>query len=1032
MGAEKTNIAYIAITTFFLVSLLLVAVTPIDPISVATLRSSSESSEVVTFPKFVDQTLRAGILSPHLQNSGELAGLHESIGPGVCSFDYDNDSLLDLFIVGGSGEQHYYGKPQWWSSSKGNRLYKNLGGNKFKDVTDSTGLQITGFWGMGCLSADLDNDGDQDLIITAVGENRLYKNNQGVDFSDVTESSGITGKVWSTSVSVADYNKDGLLDFYINNYIDYKAGLPTYEASAGYLGVDDAHFEASKYESVPNSLYQNKGNLVFEEVNSDVTKNYGGRSLSSKWFDINSDSYPDLLVVNDKGSSNKLFLNMQGKFFIDKSDDYNLSSTLTTRSISIGDIQNDNIPKLIYSTNSTSSTVVLSDVNDENYYSDVSRKLGLDQTLFLGHSSWGGGVGDFNNDGWVDLYFANGLVTRDTDASRKSQGQTNSLLINNFGRGFVSCTKQCMPKVYPFLPSRAAVFPDLDNDGDLDVYVSQNNSLGQLLINELNVSNWIGVELVGTSDNRDGIGAVIELETNNGKLTRYIDSQATFLSTGDKRAHFGLGLESDVKSVTVNWPNGSVDSVNTPPKNTYIKIVQGMGSYEILQRKKINKKSKNSKVIFHNPEFKLSAVNWLISNNLEVQAMLELDILLDHPDETIRKKSTELASSLPPADALSVLSKAVVDTSKHVRSSAIEGFQTIEEEISFRWIAQGLRDDETSVRCKTAEAFGFFFEEEEAMPVSKFLVLSDLIQMLNDDNPENIICVVRALGKSEKYRPLKPLLKKLNSRHLKVKQEVVSSLGDLKEAAAIAPITDVFLNKFQPSLVRAEALSSLRKFQEVDVEQLLAMGLSTSTGNEYSITSILKTYMLLFQVSEYGLAIDLEALRKKILIWSELEENKAILTQDHISLLKNILGLDKQKEKGHYSFSKNDGKILSLAEEKKVLQSKKWLELLNNKELDLALRIEVLEDRELSKLKSFRTLVRNISSRNNDPLSYHALSTDILASSGSEREQYRKELKNPAISEERRFLIAKVLIKLEPRFVLSAILSKASHKGTNH
>ena len=266
-------------------------------------------------PVFRDATLSSGLHFIHWQGGQKLEGLDETTGSGACVLDYDNDGWMDLFLVNGSGQSHFYRRTQWWQKPVSSALYRNESDGTFQEVTEGAGLRQTR-WGMGCVTGDLDNDGDSDLFLTTLGQNVLYRNNGDGTFTEVTTASGIQGEGWSTSAVLADYDQDGLLDIYVVNYLSYPKGAHTFERDSGFQASARPSFDPTLFNSLPNQLYHNRGGLVFEEVaQSAGVEDASGRGLAALWLDVNQDGYPDLVVSNDKGFPNSLFINLQnGRF----------------------------------------------------------------------------------------------------------------------------------------------------------------------------------------------------------------------------------------------------------------------------------------------------------------------------------------------------------------------------------------------------------------------------------------------------------------------------------------------------------------------------------------------------------------------------------------------------------------------------------------------------------------------------------------------------------------------------------------------
>lgn len=1033
----------ISISTLFFSLIILIFTTPIATLPYKAVISSTKGSTFDTnidllTPVFIDKTLEAGITHPHLQSSSVISGIHEALGAGACAFDYDDDGWIDLFIIGGSGERHHYGKGEWWHKQKGNRLYRNLGHISFEDVTDISGLTKLDDWGMGCMAADLDNDGDQDLLLMNYGKNRLYRNNGDATFSDITKSSGIVGEAWSTSASIADYDKDGLLDLYINNYIDYKPSLRTYEKASGFSASLATEFDSTLYDSQSNELYKNNGNLTFSKVTPSDVENPSGRSFSSRWIDINKDGYADLLVANDLGSPNKLFINQQGKSFTDASEKYNIATVQKTVAISVDNINTHNSPELIFTSSNSSPLLLFSNgaegISNDFSYRDIARELGLDKPQLIGNSSWGMGLVDLNNDGWLDLFTANGFVTADTDAPKQSQAQPNTLLLNNWGNGFLPCDIKCFGENYQNESSRSAVFADFDNDGDLDSYITQNNALGQLLINQMKETQWVGINLVGTNNNSDAYGTKITVETAKHTYTRQFGTHTNFLSSGDKRILVGLGNENKIARITVQWPNGQIDTIESPETNKYLVFRQGQKDYTLQEITSPKVPKRQSAIAFKDPRFRLEIIAWLLDAKQWDKAENELYLLLENTDPLISRDAMLLASSLPTGAALKFLTQGVKAPHEAVREAAINSLKTLEQEISFRWIVQGLSDPSPLVRCATANAFKFFYQEEEAMIISKNLAIPQLIRLLDDREKEVKLCTIGALGSSENYRALHPLLLQTNHKDIEIRQQSIRALGLLREAEAIKPLEHIFLDPFQLGSVRAEALVALKKLGVKNINSLLEQAIRTalSKNNAQSLDNILQTFIALISNQESNVVINPVHLKKLVEQWNEKIQNHPGISQNTIqmagSILDGIQPKNASAERSPVNFQEeiptpDTKRLLAMPLKEKLKHRQSLLELLKDIKTPTHTRESIMADQGLSKLQSFRTATHTIANHSQDPLSPVALNHFIKTASSNKLEQLRRELSTPEFPEPRRFAIAKALMKYEPDFVLTTIIS---------
>ena len=853
--------------------------------------------KALNIPLFEDKTLSSGIVSPHTQGGKQLTGLNETLGAGTCAFDYDGDGWIDILTLGGSGQTRFYGRTEWWQKKHGNNLYKNLHNGHFKNVTEES--KLTGkTWSMGCTSADFDNDGDQDLFLTNIGKNQFFRNNGNGTFTDITQQAGIKGNDWSTSVAVADYDNDGLLDIYIVNYIDYQKGSRTIEKASGFRSQTENAFNQKLYNSQSNQLFRNKGKLTFEDVTeASGTQNSSGRGLSAAWLDVNNDFQSDIVVANDSGLPNVLYVNNGNGTFSNVSAQYKLNTSKSTRSISIGDIDNDgdsdlfmgtdsSIPLLAYINGSNPAYNITPDQNGKsNAFTDLSRDLGFADESIASLESWGISLQDFNNDGWLDLLAVNGFVTPDTDNQRLPKGQAKKIWLNQgYGR-YMNC-KSCAEDLNDRLSARGIAIADYDNDGDIDIYASHNNDMGQLLINHISDTNWINLQLQGTKSNRDGIGTKVFIKTSDGTQKRTLDSNATFLSSGDKRLHFGLARENLISEIKVEWPNREIQKFYDVKANQFIRIRQANDNFITLKHNVIKKHSYTTP--FKDPINHITALAWLLNEGTQALAEEELIKLYKSTNSEIRHKVIQQAGVNYTPATLSILVSALKDQDIINRLLAIKNLQKAEDERTIRWLLRSFNDKHPMVRCATANAFAFFFREEEAVINHKYLAVPHLIKMLSDSKPDVRACAARALGDAELYRGAIPLIQLLNDKKINVRVAAARALGLIREKTAILPLLAVIENAKQPPAVKFQSLVALKRLQYQDIEKLINDALNKAIIEKdglqlYNLTAGL---LLLTSDHEDGVTIRATSISKII---SKIFTEKTFTNINNKNILKSQL-----------------------------------------------------------------------------------------------------------------------------------------------
>lgn len=541
-------------------------------------------------PLFRDAAVEASLQFQHFNGAGGALFLPEIMGAGVVLFDYDGDGDLDVYAVqGGPFDSGGAKKPEGHEAllangdGAGNRLFRNeqapSGQLHFTDVTRAAGVGHEGF-GMGAAVGEIDNDGDLDLYVTNFGPNVLYRNNGDGTFSDVTAEAGVGDDRWSTSAAFLDYDRDGRLDLFVAHYVDFtiRGNIPCY----GPTGVRD-YCNPSVYQPLPDRLFRNRGGGRFVDVSADAgIQNAFGSGLGVVCSDFDGNGWPDIFVAND-GNENQLWMNQGDGTFLDAAM---FSGTAFNSDgmpeagmgVTAGDFDQDGDADL-FLTHLVDETHTLYVNDGQARFSDETLTFGLSQPLSQG-TGFGTQWFDYNNDGWLDLFVANGGV-RVVETVRRSSypyRQRSQLFGNETGRGFGDVSSSLgiawdEPQV-----GRGAAFGDVDNDGDIDIVVSNNGGPLRLLLNETAALNhWVMVRLESASGDFLAGGAKVTLfRQGHRPLVRLGGTDGSYLSAGDSRLHFGLGKDpTPPERIVVQWPDGAVEELGSPPADTVVHLRQG-------------------------------------------------------------------------------------------------------------------------------------------------------------------------------------------------------------------------------------------------------------------------------------------------------------------------------------------------------------------------------------------------------------------------------------------------------------------------
>jgi enediyne biosynthesis protein E4 len=536
---------------------------------------SAPSAATYASVKFVDVTAASGVKFQNKASHTSKKYLPETMGAGVALFDYDNDGRLDIFFVNGAPLSDPTAKgtipqktgPEYW-----NRLYHQKKDGTFEDVTEHGGLQGAGY-GMGVAVGDYDNDGYEDLYVTAYGGNKLYHNRGDGTFADVTEKAGVGGSGWSTSAAWVDLDGDGLLDLVVLRYL-------LWDFDDIWCGEHRENYRAychpDMFPAITPLVFHNDGGGHFTEVSAKVGLNRPGKGLGIALGDYDRDGRTDIFVANDsmfeflyhnKGDGTYEENGLLAATAVDGD-----GRTYAGMGVEFQDYDNDGLPDL-FVTDLANQKYALYKNNGDGSFTYVTDTSGVAGATML-HSGWGVRLFDDNNDGLKDLIIAQGHDIDNIQLTYPQLRYREPLkLLQNTGHGaFLDISEQAGDVFKQAWVGRGLAVGDLDNDGREDVVVTTNDGPAYVLHNETSTANhWLTLDLVGHQSNRDAIGAEVKVTTHGGSQWLTISPAGSYLSSSDKRAHFGLGAATEA-TVQIHWPSGVDQVLKNVKANQVMKI----------------------------------------------------------------------------------------------------------------------------------------------------------------------------------------------------------------------------------------------------------------------------------------------------------------------------------------------------------------------------------------------------------------------------------------------------------------------------
>jgi len=753
---------------------------------------SPDLSKSVTF---IDETFISGISHRHTQKKDKISSFEDSLGAGVCAADFNNDGWDDLFFISGSGNRRHFGRENWWQAPIPNQLYLNESGINLKNISNTSGIKENSF-GIACATADLNSDGLVDIIVANKGKNAIYQNLDGKTFKIVENIFKNDDDSFSTSILIYDFNNDGKNDVLFGNYVTFRQEQNVLELNAGFETQKNINFDTSLYEAQPDALFLNNGDFSFTENSSLLEKNRHGRTLG---FFVDD----SILALNDRGSPSQIIYAHPNTSKLD-------SIVLNAR-----DAKKINAPK-----GATEELFVASDASNGGIYAltmdgqsnDRSWDYRINHEKRLFATTWAILDGDFNLDGLDDIFLSNGSIMPHPDASRTSTGQPNTLLVANINTEKFDTQPLKNERI---LSSRGAATFDFNNDGKLDIIVSNNNDYPTLMINRSEINrDWIGLKCIPEEKCKKGqllIEGNIHKKGFRSSINYASQSSGAVIAKVSSKAHLAIEFQLEGKKIELVAANA----------NSYYQID--------IENKSISKIAPIKNVATSSALADREEFIFLLKTGNGSDRFFNLISSLARTNTENKNLIISMINATQNRLAFPLVDFWANDTDQEIATASIRLLKSLETEESIPTLINLIHSENDIISCSAIEAFRFFYWKDEAVTERKGWAEPELIKTLDSASPLRVACAIDALAESESFRALHPLIKLLESDSHVTAMKSARALGMLRQTEAIPYLRHSLTNSLSP-FVRAESFTALIRLKadisNIKAEDILKKGSS--------------------------------------------------------------------------------------------------------------------------------------------------------------------------------------------------------------
>ncbi|WP_172656524.1 FG-GAP repeat domain-containing protein [Catenovulum maritimum] len=792
-------------------------------------------------PSFVDITLTSGLTHSHIQHTGKISDLIDSLAAGACAADFDQDNWIDLVFVTGAGQTRYYGKNVWWNKHNSIQIYRNQQGY-FVAQEQTINNQLVSH---ACAVADFNLDGLPDIIIATQQQDLLYQNLGDFKFKLIESFSNLTSANWTSHISVADINLDGLPDIHLSHYLKYQKNQKNLEESAGFSEQHHREFQPQAYDGISNQVLLNQGNWQFEDISQQLgLDKISERTLAAIWLDLNQDGWPDLLEFNSADQAIRGFINQALNF---KPLPTNFLPVVVNDShyASVNQQLNDPYEILFISRNSGKANLAL-ELNQASK-KDLSWALNLNQYNNIYQSRWGHNFADLTNNGYSELVVTSGSLLPDPFTKQMGLGANNLCmqLSQSSSQAWQYKAIDCLPSYTD--SSRSVIRLDVNNDGLQDLLITNNNNFPRLLLNTTSTysrkldpqppvlldqpsqlrqaspstNHWISLSMADNSQ-------ISSLKVNGKNINNSQLSRQALYGQHDPRVHLGLANQSQI-TITTEVTKTEIAKNNNRKKLSKISYTETLAANQFYQWQNnqwlvTNSKAESfkastsvSNAAIDSPPAILDLANFLRRNADKPIHYNQLEQLKQASLTTNQTELVNLVNSTSQPTLLPLYLYWLKTAGTDLKLAAANAIKQLELEQSTGYLLAFLKSSDRNTFCVTADIFAHWFSQEEAVVRSKSKALPLLFKQIQNNDHQIVSCAANALAEAEHHNASSVIIDAFTQVPKPSRSHLLNALGKIRQTEAIPLLTQRLANSDEIDEIQ-QAIIALTRLN-VDVSE---------------------------------------------------------------------------------------------------------------------------------------------------------------------------------------------------------------------